>query len=112
MTDKEALNRLMQYNCNNCKLDHSHSEDCKVCSEAEEIMETLIMDAEKYRWHDLRKDTKDLPEEDTTVLTTFGGMICLNFYNNGNWYASNGTLDDATIEAWCYMKPFEEENNG
>lgn len=72
------------------------------------------MSDDKYRWHDLRKNPEDLPENYKWVLTvgkykSVDGMIdryeISNYHNNSigwtNWLF--------TPYAWKEIEPFEEE---
>lgn len=72
--------------------------------------------ADKYRWHDLRKNPDDLPEaigggyESEYVLV----MIGTPEWNSLDWaYYNHDKKEWSTYEqdvfAWRYIEPFEEE---
>ena len=72
--------------------------------------------ADKYKWHDLRKNPDDLPEaigngyESEYVLV----MIGTPGWNNYEWaYYKHNHKEWSTYEqnifAWRYIEPFEEE---
>lgn len=92
-------------------------EDCKYCYVASAI-DTLEKN-EKYRWHDLRKDPGDLPEEDREVIVITEGKVRDDntrqrvgwLYNDGWIYSGGyyGTVDEGYVIAWREIEPFEEE---
>lgn len=60
----------------------------------------LCKRAERYRWHDLRKNPEDLPEKYKSVLVAFNAQC-------GIGYAVSERLDDAqSWSALCGMAPF------
>ena len=72
--------------------------------------------ADKYRWHDLRKNPDDLPEaigggyESEYVLV----MIGIPEWNHWEWaYYKHNHKEWSTYEqniiAWRYIEPFKEE---
>lgn len=66
--------------------------------------------ADKYRWHDLRKNPDDLPYMDGDYLCFIDNepysycSVCE--WDNPNWYNYNGTESDNVI-AWQYIEPLE-----
>ena len=80
------------------------------------IVSKALEKADKYRWHDLRKNPDDLPEaiedgyESEYVLVMTGTPE----WNNHEWaYYHHGKRLWSTYEqnvfAWRYIEPFEEE---
>jgi hypothetical protein len=64
------------------------------------------LEAGRSKWHDLRKDPKDLPEPYTTVLDQDGVQVIYD-YNKDVWRtddADNYTCD--TPIAWCEKPTF------
>ena len=72
--------------------------------------------AEKYKWHDLRKDPEDLPREDglyciaiewaDEIETGFGQWENMYGYRSG-WSALMPSLQ--AVIAWKEIEPFEVE---
>lgn len=58
MTYEEAFNLLIR---KTCRCSDESEQACALCSSAYDIVETLILTAEKYEWHDLRKNPNDVP---------------------------------------------------
>ena len=72
--------------------------------------------ADKYRWHDLRKNPDDLPEAigGSYVSEYVLVMIGTPGWNNYEWaYYKHDHKEWSTYEqnifAWRYIEPFEEE---
>ena len=72
--------------------------------------------ADKYRWHDLRKNPDDLPEAigGSYVSEYVLVMIGTPGWNNCEWaYYKHNHKEWSTYEqniyAWRYIEPFEEE---
>lgn len=72
--------------------------------------------ADKYRWHDLRKNPDDLPEPigGSYVSEYVFVMIGTPGWNNCEWaYYRHNHKEWSTYEqniiAWRYIEPFEEE---
>ena len=70
--------------------------------------------AGKPKWHDLRKDPKDLPTETGQYLTD-NEDICIYDTNSRKWRTLScmackdfDWLDDWEIIAWCELPKFEE----
>ena len=77
-----------------------------------------IEKADKYRWHDLRKNPDDLPEgfegsyESEYVLVMTGTpewYSCEWAYYNHN--AKVWSLYEQNVFAWRYIEPFEENKD-
>lgn len=69
---------------------------------------------EKYRWHDLRKNPADLPEDNKDVLVTIkGGCVNRTWHDSCGW--RNATAKKARyysndrVIAWKEIKEFENE---
>ena len=82
------------------------------------IVSKALKKADKYRWHDLRKNPDDLPEaigggyESEYVLV----MIGTPEWNHYEWaYYNHSTrmwstsLCEQNVCAWRYIEPFKEE---
>lgn len=86
----------------------------------DEFAKAIAEHFEKYRWHDLRKDPDDLPEEEgVLVLCVFDNFTCENgtferVYLTGANYA--GELvptvrnDGCVPVAWREIEPYEPED--
>ena len=84
--------------------------------EAIEMAVEALEKADKYRWHDLRKNPDDLPEaicggyESEYVLVMIGTPEWNSweqaYYHHGTrlW-----TTDEQNVFAWRYIEPFKEE---
>ena len=74
------------------------------------IVSKALEKADKYRWHDLRKNPDDLPYMDGDYLCFIDNepysycSVCE--WDNPNWYNYNGTESDNVI-AWQYIEPLE-----
>ena len=79
------------------------------------FLKEIHEECEKYRWHDMRKDPKDLPDKDGMY------MVCIEhpteekeagvgYYKNmrgyGGWLAL--VPKDGNAIAWREIEPFEE----
>lgn len=80
--------------------------------ELEEVREALEK-AEKYRWHDIRKDKTDLPDKETTVDVILDGRFFSVTYQRGTdqaYYIPEsgffGSDKDKIVIAWKYIEPF------
>lgn len=121
MTNEEAIVHIEQIRPKKCKMvngklqggfpDHD-SDIGKAIDAAIEALEK----ADKYRWHDLRKNPDDLPEaicngyESEYVLV----MIGIPEWNHCEWaYYKHDKRMWSTYEqnifAWRYIEPFKEE---
>lgn len=104
MTNEEAFDLLYR---KVCRCENESRDACDMCTKAYKMLEMCALKADRYRWHDLRKNPDDLPEIGKTVL-----CFCL-----GNWYRSikNTGYPNSTryfnlfVIAWREFEPFEEE---
>ena len=75
--------------------------------------------ADKYRWHDLRKNPDDLPEADEYGCSEYVlVMIGTPEWDNHEWaYYNHNTRTWSTpfyeqnVFAWRYIEPFEESKD-
>ena len=84
----------------------------------EEAIKALVK-ADKYRWHDLRKNPDDLPEaiyggyESEYVLAMIGTPEWNSweqaYYHHDKKMWSTCSLYEQNVFAWRYIEPFEEE---
>lgn len=92
--------------------------------EALKVAKIVLEKADKYRWHDLRKDPEDLPKarervlfltiqmSDENELRYWSGEYAQNgeFFNDDyEGYITLGSYPLKDIIAWRYIEPFEEE---
>lgn len=67
---------------------------------------------EKYRWHDLRKEPKDLPKEDGEYWI-HGVWNCGRIQEGGCEYIARSKRfkipNSVIVVAWRMVEPFEEE---
>ena len=71
--------------------------------------------ADKYRWHDLRKNPDDLPEADGNSESDYV-LVMIGTPEWNSWeqaYYHHGkrlwSTYDQNVFAWRYIEPFEEE---
>ena len=71
--------------------------------------------ADKYRWHDLRKNPDDLPEADGNDESDYV-LVMIGTPEWNSWeqaYYHHGkrlwTTYEQNVFAWRYIEPFEEE---
>ena len=83
--------------------------------EAIEMAVEALEKADKYRWHDLRKNPDDLPEADGNSESDYV-LVMIGTPEWNNWeqaYYHHGKRLWSTYEqnvfAWRYIEPFEEE---
>ena len=84
------------------------------------IVSKALKKADKYRWHDLRKNPDDLPEaigdgcESDYVLVMIGTPEWNDweqaYYHHGKRLWSTPSYEQ-NVFAWRYIEPFEEEEN-
>lgn len=129
MTNEEARNWLYE----NISIDVAHSTDIDKDELCLMMCKEALESAEKYKWHDLRKDDREFPEivtfsesfnssnavevvddfniYDTAMLVEHHAIgLCDKVYER-NWYFGEGGKweEFGTIRAWRYIKPFEEK---
>lgn len=83
------------------------------CLDLEECIDKAY-EADKYAWHDLRKNPEDLPAVEERVVLTFDLVReYRNIYGhrakNGAWVV-NGFETRLDVIAWRTDEPFEEDN--
>ena len=83
--------------------------------EAIEMAVEALEKADKYRWHDLRKNPDDLPEADGNSESDYV-LVMIGTPEWNNWeqaYYHHGKRLWSTYEqnvfAWRYIEPFKEE---
>ena len=71
--------------------------------------------ADKYRWHDLRKNPDDLPEADGNSESDYV-LVMIGTPEWNSWEQAYYKYDDMmwstydqNVFAWRYIEPFEEE---
>ena len=79
------------------------------------IVSKALKKADKYRWHDLRKNPDDLPEADEYGCSEYV-LVMIGTPEWNSWeqaYYHHGKKLWSTYEqnvfAWRYIEPFEEE---
>lgn len=72
----------------------------------------LLRESEEYKWHDLRKNPNDLPENGSSVLTCENGIYQeLKYYDGFNCHLIGDEIyrkNELKVTAWKYIEPFEE----
>ena len=87
--------------------------------EVREVCLKALEKADKYRWHDLRKNPDDLPEADEYGCSEYVlVMIGTPEWDNHEWaYYNHNTRTWSTpfyeqnVFAWRYIEPFEESKD-
>ena len=99
MTYKEAISVL--------RADYYHVDTQDAVDFAIEVLEK----ADKYRWHDLRRNPDDLPPKETEVLTYDGDLYNLAIYDHEykHWYDSYEDMELRFVKAWRKIETFKEE---
>lgn len=86
----------------------------EMTEDLEHIVDEYEKDYSPYRWHDLRKNPEDLPEERSHVICCHGGK---RKYYTATWFCKNafwcadeeyGSFPYEDVIAWRYIEPFEE----
>lgn len=79
------------------------------------IVSKALEKADKYRWHDLRKNPDDLPEADGNDESDYV-LVMIGKPEWNSWeqaYYHHGkrlwTTYEQNVFAWRYIEPFEEE---
>ena len=94
--------------------------ECRTGTISEEAIKMAIEaleKADKYRWHDLRKNPDDLPEADEYGCSEYVLiMIGTPEWDNHEWayynYNTKGwstPFYEQNVFAWRYIEPFKEE---
>ena len=83
--------------------------------EAIEMAVEALEKADKYRWHDLRKNPDDLPEADGNSESDYV-LVMIGTPEWNSWeqaYYHHGkrlwSTYDQNVFAWRYIEPFKEE---
>ena len=83
---------------------------------AEAYLPDAIYELEKYKWHDIRKNPKDLPNKSGEYIVcikyhTGEKEIGIGYYKKitGYWDGSIALMYDGNIIAWKEIEPFEED---
>ena len=108
MTNEEAINAIK---CN------YPPENYTRLREALDMAIEALKKANKYKWHDLRKNPDDLPEADEYGCSEYVlAMTGTPEWDNHEWaYYNHNTrmwstpLCEQNVFAWRYIEPFEEE---
>lgn len=115
MTLEEANKYASQTNfCEYCEQDFLSS--CSGCPYWDYITlsKQLIKNQLKYRWHDLRNDPNDLPEDNKEILVTFRYYFsdeeetAVLWHTEEGWVSTLGLIHGRII-AWREIEPFWEE---
>lgn len=87
--------------------------------ELNKIVSKALEKADKYKWHDLRKNPDDLPEADEYGCSEYVlVMIGTPEWDNHEWaYYNHNTrmwstpFYEQNVFAWRYIEPFEENKD-
>lgn len=79
-----------------------------------EELKELRKHKEKYRWHDLRKNPDDLPEDSKDVLVTVkGGCVNRTWHDSCGWRNATAKkarhYSDKSVLAWKEIEEFEND---
>lgn len=79
---------------------------------ADEFLEALIDKAEKYRWHDLRKNPNDLPKDEELCLVVDEfknyNIAFLSAHRTSNTWSPHRNIAIRQPIAWKEIELFEE----
>lgn len=115
MTHKEAMEVLKSDSCYECSYGTTNSainceSDCVVKTATMIAIEALEK-ADKYRWHDLRKNTNDLPSDETIclVIDEFENLnlAYLSTHRQSDVWTGYKGLAIRQPVAWRYIEQFE-----
>ena len=92
-----------------------HGDDEQGCR----IIRDALEKANKYRWHDLRKNPEDLPDDFHNVLicingfegTPIGVSIAMHNGLRNLWGTESLSYKDDEVIAWREIEPFESEES-
>lgn len=77
------------------------------------VVEWLFNKRNKYRWHDLRDNPNDLPEDNKQVLVSIkDGCIHRTWHDSHGWRNRNSKIryySDKSVLAWREIEEFESE---
>lgn len=114
MTNKEKINELEWIYQNGFTNDLNIVGTDRILDAIRSGIDSLEK-AEKYKWHDLRKNPEDLPEDGSYILTFHEllGRQCYGICEYNNKQFEDGINPSCLIKesliAWQYIEPFEEE---
>lgn len=79
-----------------------------------DVVSYLFDEQNKYRWHDLRKNPADLPEDNKDVLVTIkGGCVNRTWHDSCGWRKTTAKkaryYSNDRVIAWKEIKEFENE---
>lgn len=79
-----------------------------------DVVSYLFEEHNKYRWHDLRKNPDDLPEDSKDVLVTVkGGCVNRTWHVSCGWRNTTAKkasyYSDKSVLAWREIEEFESE---
>ena len=110
MTNKEAIEQLKERLAIT-----DYRQQIPEYYEAIEMAVEALEKADKYRWHDLRKNPDDLPEADGNSESDYV-LVMIGTPEWNSWeqaYYHHGKKLWSTYEqnvfAWRYIEPFKEE---
>ena len=117
MTNKEAINDLKVILSEITECEESICYITDVDAEPLKLAIKALEKADKYRWHDLRKNPDDLPEADEYGCSEYVLiMIGTPEWDNHEWayynYNTKGwstPFYEQNVFAWRYIEPFKEE---
>lgn len=128
MENKEAIQRIRKRICCQYPVQQFCNDNCMNGVDQCEFSLAIsaLEKAEKYKWHDLRKDPEDLPKEgkygfsDPVLAYDWADYgVCRYDFKKNKWYTRDLNLRDEDdscyspdIVAWRQIDPFEEEENG
>ena len=117
MTNQEAINDLKVTLSEITECEESICYITDVDAEPLRLAIKALEKADKYRWHDLRKNPDDLPEADEYGCSEYVLiMIGTPEWDNHEWayynYNTKGwstPFYEQNVFAWRYIEPFKEE---
>ena len=120
MTNKEIIAYIEQMRPKKCKmvdgkLQGGFSDHDSDTGKAIDAAIDALKNADKYRWHDLRKNPDDLPEADgnseSDYVLVMIGTLEWNGWEQAYYHHDKKMWStyDQNIFAWRYIEPFEEE---
>lgn len=79
-----------------------------------DVVSYLFDEQNKYRWHDLRKNPADLPEDNKDVLVTIkGGCVNRTWHDSCGWRNTTAKkarhYSDKSVLAWKEIEEFEND---
>ena len=120
--EEESEDKYGYWGCDDCHRKYMGWELSEISAENISDKICKIMDVQKYRWHDLRNNPKDLPEECKNVYVYFeyfryGDYNCMfqdygvSYQVDGKFTFVNGSFGwhKLSVIAWREIEPFEEE---